>query len=191
VFVSAQSFAAELATEGNVTRIMIGGGYGLTGNSKKGYDRQMGLLGSEFVADMVASMPAITRENAMNPEVHRAIFEVEIIYERTTCFAERAAMGVGWEWDFFDLPGSQRPSPSVHMAVDSPTLHSGLNICDDDFRSPPAGPVCDNDKDTAFGNRVMLKGLKSRPELNGSTGRCGSLSIWKMNLAILTLHDVR
>jgi hypothetical protein len=144
VFVSAQSFAAELATQGNVTRILIGGGYGLKGKSKMGVDFYM------------------------TPETHQEVFEVEILDERITCFAERAATAVGWEWDFFDLPGAKRPSPSVHMSVDS-----GLNVREDDFRSPPAGPVHDNDEDTAFGHRVILKGLKARPDLNGSTGRCG------------------
>jgi hypothetical protein len=90
-FVSAQNFAAELATKGNVTRILIGGGYGLSGNTKKGSDPNSGF--SAELEGIMISMTGVQLEDAIRPEIHRAVFEVEILDERTTCFAERAGMG--------------------------------------------------------------------------------------------------
>lgn len=57
--------------------------------------------------------------------------------------------------------------------IGSPTLHWYPNIAEDDFRRPSAGSVEDNNEKEVLGHRVVLKGLKSRPDLNGCVGRCG------------------
>lgn len=171
-WLAAQSFAAELMTKDGVTRLLIGGGYGITSSSKTGEphdDPAVNALMNDFYDQYGAD-----RKDSYTPEIRNEVFEVEIHDERCPCFADRTAKGAGWEWDFFDLPSSLLPTTKIDLWGGSSTLHVAMHACDEDFSKSPEGAVIDNDEDTVFGRRVELEGLKSRSDLNGSIGRAGS-----------------
>lgn len=171
ICLTAQSFAAELATDGSVTRIMIGGGYGLSGNSQPGYDTSG--VASNVLREM--NRQGYNQSQSFTPETHLDMYEVELVDDQVNCFADSPTKGNGWAWGFFDLPAKDRANVDVLYAVDSPSLYLSTRCCVDDFycdSAEHAEKVPDGDI-SMLGRQVILKNLMAKPELNGAKCRCG------------------
>lgn len=149
---------------------MIGGGYGFNILSKPAEPPNpvfSALI--KQALDEVGAKP----EDTFQPDCNQEVFEVEICINQTNmCFAERAAKGIGWEWELSDKT-SHVPSLQFELYRGSPTMFMLSNICKEDFTEPPRGEVIDNDDDAALGRQVLLKDLTARKDLNGSIGRVG------------------
>jgi N-acetylneuraminic acid mutarotase len=167
--------------------IVLGGGYGLNAHSRAldGRERLSSLsLGLGDDALEMAIMNRIRQESVFLEEKgyhstsHISVFEVRFEDERKCCAAKDAAAGKGWAWELADAPGTLRPSMEIDSRLGSPLLYRHLGLCDGDFGHPPKdanGKVLtiQDDDEQILGRRVVLQGLKGRPELNGSTARCG------------------
>jgi hypothetical protein len=163
----AQCFAAEMSTENGVTNIIIGEGYGMSPNSKdasidfpdeirQSYEDSGGQLG----------------DKGIRPSVNHGLYKVMIHDHREASAADKAATGIGWEWEFASIKGDQRPETAFSLHVGSPIFHWQQFFHEDDFRNPPSGDIQDNDEATNLGRRLILHSL-NKADLNGSLGRCG------------------
>jgi len=113
-------------------------------------------------------------QHSITPEILHNIFEVEISLDCSRCFAESAAAGDSWAWDVFDTGAVERLQLDFHLYLGSSQFHWIRDVCEDDFvREQPIGTLQENDEETTLGRRVVLQGLKARPELNGLIARCG------------------
>lgn len=112
-------------------------------------------------------------ENSVTPVPMRDLFYVDVDDGHGQTFSERVASSNGWEWEFFNSPGTDLSKPSVHFMLGSPTFHWLRNVTEDDFRDPPGRKMKDDDEERALGSRVKLKGLQGRKDWNGKIGRCG------------------
>jgi len=160
----ALSFAAEVRSENGQTQLLIGGGYGLTGDSI-----------IEKIEDLpkFENVSVVLGDDVVTPVASTSIFEVFIADERQMCFTRESLMEKHWAWDFFDLPGDRFPNVQAGLFPCSPTLHTGIDLTFEDFAKPPCNSVRPNDDSNLLGLRVKLNGLKGRQDLNGAVARCG------------------
>ena len=141
---------------------MIGGGYGFNILSKPAEPPNP--VFSALIKQALNEVGA-KPEDTFQPDCNQEVFEVEICINQTNiCFAERAAKGIGWEWELSDKT-SHVPSFQFELYRGSPTMFMLSNICEEDFTEPPRGEVIDNDDDAALGRRILLKDLTARKDL--------------------------
>jgi hypothetical protein len=182
----AQCFAAELSTQGDVTKLVIGGGYGMIPKTK---DPATEPHNDPRILAMRALSPELDeslRDGAIHPEVSYEVFHVEIDSGRGPTFVERARTGTGWEWELFEK--KEIPSPRIDANVGTSTLFWIGDVCEDDFRDQPRDSVSDDDESNCLGRRMILQGLKARPDLNGKVGRCGPWLAETGRYCVVVIH---
>lgn len=156
-----------MSSENNCIHLSIGGGYGLTSDTKSTPADKVKLLEDMGVSEDLT-------KGAITPEPNRKVFDLYVNDGRSATFLDRAILGTGWEWELFDSPGENLPSVHLDLFLGSPSFHQILQwVAWEDFEEPPPGSIKEDDEDTVLGQRIILSGLKGAKELNGSHGRCG------------------
>jgi len=167
----AQSFAAELCSADGQTKLIFGGGYGFTTDSKTPDAANADLL-VQAVYKKWAEDESLNQGNS-SPSASKNIYEVSIADERDMCFSTNSLTGNCWAWNFFDTSGEKVPSVRVDVTKCSPTMHIVTDSTLEDYMEPTCKFVKPNDSDEILGLRVKLSNLKGRKDLNGQVGRCG------------------
>jgi Plasmid pRiA4b ORF-3-like protein/Ankyrin repeats (3 copies)/Kelch motif len=178
-----------------LTRIIVGGGYGLTHDSnQKDYTPEekilLEMMGSEIGTNNI-------EKHLSQPEVSEQVYTVEVLDERGYCTADQARRLEGWAWQFYTTPLSRQPRGDFHIGLGfgSPLCFRVMEHFEQDFFPPSGGSeinaaitstwpsIQDNDAST-LGRRVVLDGLQAKPDLNGKVCRCGVFDVKKQRYQV-------